>query len=359
MPRSFRPSRFFAAPSRRRVVLAVAVAGALALFAALWLPRRAEPSVSPTQAAGPVREIVARGRLEPADRVHRVDGPSGGGTVVELRVAEGSRVKAGDVLAVLDTNEIREAEVELAQRELVVAELEREQVMAGAKQSEIRAQQALTQARQAQLVHARRQLERSRGLVGIGATTHTELEQNEMDLLVAERQLEQATASTAALTEVRPVDAQVAQARIEQARASLVQARAELERTVVRAPVDGTVLSLSTRTGARLDQNGLLTLGDVDHPVAVAEFDETDALSVRPGSVATVRMRGSEATYAGRVERVYSQVFLNERPTTDVLKGRDARIVEAEIRFDEGQQVPPIAGLEVIVSVPLSGAGGK
>src|SRR2546430_634328 len=69
------------------------------------------PASAPRPAAPPGGEAVsARGRLEPAGRVIRIAGPSDFVVVVEeLRVAEGDDVKAGDVLAKMDTWTARHA----------------------------------------------------------------------------------------------------------------------------------------------------------------------------------------------------------------------------------------------------------
>jgi len=339
-------------PHKKRIVIALTGALVALLLAVAWISN-SRPAHESDAAAAKSTAIVARGRIEPAGRVHEVSGPSSGGTIAELRVAEGDQVHRGDILAVLDTHAVRLAEAEVAERDVELARRELAQVSAGAKKSEIAAQRSMVEVRRAQLAHARQQLERAHDLLSIGGTSNAELEQDQLDLDVAQRQLLQASSQTSALSEVRPVDIQVAQAHIEQARARLGQARAELERTLVRAPVDGTVLALKARSGGALGTQGLLSLGDMREPMVVAEFDETDAASVIVGSPVTIVPRGASQPLHGRVDKVLNYVFLNDRPTSEVLKGRDARIVEAEIRFDSGQQVPPLAGLEVTVSVPV------
>lgn len=47
-----------------------------------------EPPEQPAIAV-PANVIVARARIEPAGRVHLVSGPSGGGTIADLKVREG------------------------------------------------------------------------------------------------------------------------------------------------------------------------------------------------------------------------------------------------------------------------------
>lgn len=76
-------------------------------------------------AAGPTAgsmAITALGRIEPRDGVIRISGPSRIAVVIgELRVTEGQPVKAGDVLAILDSHASEEAVVERLRVELANA----------------------------------------------------------------------------------------------------------------------------------------------------------------------------------------------------------------------------------------------
>jgi HlyD family secretion protein len=110
-----------ASPRRRAWALSLGVVLALALSAA-WLHGgfsvRAVPGVEaealPLVSAAPEADaaVAALGRLEPKDGVIRVAGPSAMVVVVrELLVDKGDPVKRGQVIAILDEAEIREAAV--------------------------------------------------------------------------------------------------------------------------------------------------------------------------------------------------------------------------------------------------------
>lgn len=65
------------------------------------------------------RVISSLGRIEPAGGVVQLAGPSGLGSVImELKVAEGDRVKKGDVIAVLDSYPVRKADLTRLEAEL-------------------------------------------------------------------------------------------------------------------------------------------------------------------------------------------------------------------------------------------------
>lgn len=121
--------------------------------------------------------ISCLGRLEPGDGVVRVASPSrGAGVIAELAVREGDRVKRGDVLATLDDNALRRADVNRLRAELTDAKNESERLSRLSKRS---------------------------------ATSAAKLESAEISRQIAEANLEAAQAQLA-LTRVRaPIDGQV------------------------------------------------------------------------------------------------------------------------------------------------------
>jgi HlyD family secretion protein len=83
------------------------------------------PAVSARPPPTTTNRISALGRLEPRDGLRRISGPSEASVVIErLLVDEGERVEAGQRIAVLDTAELAEADVERHAAELANAEHE-------------------------------------------------------------------------------------------------------------------------------------------------------------------------------------------------------------------------------------------
>ncbi|MEP5569334.1 MAG: efflux RND transporter periplasmic adaptor subunit [Halioglobus sp.] len=76
------------------------------------------------------RVISSLGRIEPAGGVIRLAGPSGLGSVImELRVGEGDQVTKGDIIALLDSYPVRQADLDRLNAELMNnrKQLQREQ----------------------------------------------------------------------------------------------------------------------------------------------------------------------------------------------------------------------------------------
>jgi HlyD family secretion protein len=130
-------------------------------------PRAIATALIPALAAfAPVFTLAACRQKPPADRV-RVSGyveatevrvaPEVGGRLIDLKVAEGDRVKAGDVIAQLDTADIALA-LQRAAAERLGADAQLRLLLAGARQEDIRQAEAQRAAAEADVSGARQEL---------------------------------------------------------------------------------------------------------------------------------------------------------------------------------------------------------
>lgn len=340
--------------ARRRPSRAVlAVAALVVIGLGWWLAGSGGHQTAP--AAVDNGEVVARGRIEPLGRVLAIHGPAEGAVIQELQVDQGDKVKAGQVLALLDGYDIRRAELVVAERNLRLAELQREQVVAGAKGADRAAQRNQVAAKNAQLVKLRAEWDRRNALYARQVVSAQSLDTLRAELEQAESEVAQANNVLKSLTETRGIDDVVAHARIEVERASVERARAQLQHLVVRAPVAGTVLSLQARAGEAVGADGLLRMAALDSVIAVAEVDEAVAGKVSLGMEAVIEGQVMAKPVRARVTKLAQEVFRQKRPSSDILIGRDARIVEVELTPLE--PLPQVLGAEVLVR--LSPAKGE
>ena len=100
-----------------------------------------------------IKTVTALGRLEPSSQVVQLSAPASaeGSRVEQLLVQEGDQVTAGQVIAILDSRDLRQAALEEAQTQAKVAQAHLAQVRVGAKQGDINAQAAKFQRAQAEL----------------------------------------------------------------------------------------------------------------------------------------------------------------------------------------------------------------
>ncbi|GAB1539026.1 ABC exporter membrane fusion protein [Scytonema sp. NUACC21] len=109
--------------------------------------------VEPVETTSPMKKVTALGRLEPEAEIIKLSAPLSldGDRLTQLLVKEGDQVKAGQVVAILDSRDRLEDALKQAQEQVKMAQARLAQVKAGAKAGEIGAQKATIERLQAQL----------------------------------------------------------------------------------------------------------------------------------------------------------------------------------------------------------------
>jgi membrane fusion protein, multidrug efflux system len=238
--------------------------------------------------------------------------PTVGGIVREVRVTDTSHVRKGDVLVVLDDIDARLA---LAQAEAELGRAQRRVRGYVANDSSLAAQVAARASdekrAEADLERAVIDLKRRENLAESGSVSGDELTKARNAFVSAKAALAQARSNYAAATGSRTANAVLIENATENtnpevalARARRDQAQVNLERTVIRAPVDGVVAKRSVQVGQQI-QAGSLVLAIV--PLAEvhvdANFKEGQLERVRIGQPVEVTsdLYGSSTTYHGVV----------------------------------------------------------
>jgi HlyD family secretion protein len=220
--------------------------------------------------------------------------PAVGGQIATWPVDEGMKVKKGDLLLSL-WNEDLQAQLDLAQ-------------------SEAEAAQANSQATCLQAKIAERQLNRYLPLQDKGATTEELLDKLSTDLGVTKAQCE------------------AAQSTLKVSRSRIALAKANLERTLLHAPFDGTIAQLNGELGEYVTPSpvGVQTLPavdliDVSCFYVSAPIDEVDVAAIRVGMDARISLDAyQDRHFAGKVKRIADYVLDLEK---------QARTIEIEVGF--------------------------
>jgi HlyD family secretion protein len=254
-----------------------------------------------------VQTLVATGRVA---KPHRMDiGAQVVGSVVEVPVAEGQSVRAGDTLVVLDATEAR-ALVKQADLAVVQAEARLRQV----RELQLPvADQSLRQA-QANLTNARAQYERLRKQYQAGFVGQAALDDAQRALDVSQTQVD------AALKQVqtaRPAgsDTAVALASLAQARASLDAAKARLAYMTITAPVTGTLIARDVERGEVVQPGkALMVLSPAGTTQLVLQIDERNLGRLATGQRA---LASADAYPAQRFDAVVAYI----NPGVDAQRG--------------------------------------
>jgi membrane fusion protein (multidrug efflux system) len=235
-------------------------------------------------------------------------GPQIEGFVAEILVADNEVVAKGQPLVLLDR---ADAEARLAEAEAALAV---EQASAGGlaaetalKRSRVAEKAAAILAAEAEARVAAADLNRARALSGRGLVSPQRIEAAAAGAEQAGAGVRQAAAALEA--ERRAVRAALsshagAAARIAAAQARLDQARRDLERTTIRAPLDGVIGARAARLGQFVRPGTMLmAVVPVQDVYVVANFKETQVAKLRIGQ--RVKLEADAfpgATIEGRVE---------------------------------------------------------
>lgn len=299
--------------ARRRVLVIIAVAVALPALA--WLGWHL---------------LLRGGRVSTSNAYVMVDSaqvtPLVAGAVREVRVVNSQAVRRGDILVVLDDADQRLA-LEAAKAGLAMAEQRYRQARANAegargrlagRSSETDQAQARLAETDASLERARADLDRREALAVKGFVSGEQLTNARTAFRMAQAARDAAgaavrsarggvasatgdlAASAALVDGVSPSTAP----ELVAARARLAQARLDLDRTVIRAAVDGVVVSRQVQVGQRIAAGTpMMTLVPIADAYVEANFKETQLKGVRAGHpvLLTSDFYGDRVVYHGRV----------------------------------------------------------
>ncbi len=220
--------------------------------------------------------VTATGTLQPQDYVDV--GAQVSGQLKKLHVDVGTEVKAGDLLAEIDAT-VFAAKVD-------------------ATRAQLRNQQAQLQEREAQLTLAGINFKRQKNLMSEDATTTEALETADANLKSAQAQLKSL------------------QAQIQQTESTLRVEAANLNYARIYSPIDGTVVSITSRQGQTLNTNQMaptiMRIADLSTMTVQTQVSEADIGKLR------VEMPVYFTTLGSQGRRWYSTIN-RIQPTPEIL----------------------------------------
>lgn len=200
--------------------------------------------------AGEAPMLTASGYVIPRRRINV--GSKIIGRVKELYIDRGSKVKAGDVLVQIEDDEYQ-AQVKQAEAAVANAEAHLAQLRTGSRPQEKTAAKAQVDSAAAALQNAKRERDRLITLRDEGVISQQEFdkvqmqyEMNDAALTAAKKQSE--------LVNIGPRSEEITagEAQVRVARANLEYAKTQLDYTVIKAPIDGTILQKVAEKGEML-----------------------------------------------------------------------------------------------------------
>ncbi len=267
---------------RTRSILWTALAGVVLLGATALQARGPAGGTGDAPAVAPApRRVAAEGRVITYPGAEVRVGSDRAGRIMSVRVVEGAAVRKGDVLAVLESDELA-ASVAAAAARLAEAEAD---------------------TRLAELTRERRQ-----ALVAERIAARSDLDQAERDL-------------------------DAARARRATAAAEVARLQAQLRKMRILSPIDGTVISRVVDPGETVEAGDpVATIADLRRLRVEGEADEADAGALALGAAVEISADGFPGqSWAGRIEEVADSVTLRALKPQDPGRPTDTRILAVKV----------------------------
>jgi RND family efflux transporter MFP subunit len=296
-----------------------------------------------------------------------------------VRVNEGDHVQAGEVIALLDTTDLR---AQLAQAQSTVQTDTRTAASMDAKIATARYTQQLTIGQGGDQVHSMRaalasaqqtlrndqaNLVRDQQLVTSGYIAQQTVDQqvttvanDRSTIRTAQANLASAITNQqvngtqrvglqAANVQSAVADANAAHATIGQAQAQVQQLQAQIAKATVVSPVNGVVVNRNLNPGEYPGARTIFTIQQLDHVYAMLNASSSDTFAIPVGAPVSLSVAGNATrTYTGKVVAVLGQVTPGSTNfTVKVLVPNTDGKLQSGLPVTADASLPPVHGVGI------------
>ncbi len=285
-------------------------------------------SATPARVADTVAKVIGIGKIEPESDIIQLSSPVSG-IVAHILKHENDSVASGTPILELD-HEIENAKVRQQQTQLAT------------QSAQINADEASIEEFAAKFNNATQELQRLQRLLAKGAETQQAVDNAVTNVKAYESNFKRLRATAA-----------VSKSRLSELRAGLQLAIAERDQKIIRSPVDGKILEISTLMGSSIDtRQAFGQIGPKGKIIAVSEIDEMYADKVQVGQSAWIRNVGSLDTLA--IGTVYfASSFLKKKSlfTDQAGEKEDRRVRTVKISLNNPEKLLLNARIECVINI--------
>jgi HlyD family secretion protein len=280
---------------------------------------------------GDIKEfLTVSGLVEPRETV-RVFAKTVG-QAKELLVQEGDIVQKDDILMRLDDEQIR-LQVAQARATFDSAQASLEKVKAGARPQEISQAEAAMRQAKINLDSAEENYLRMEKLFSEGAVSEQQHDQAKGQYEIAEAQYQAANESYKLVMEgASAQDIKAVEAQARQAQSALEMAQSQLNNTAVKAPISGSITSITAKTGEMVSSAvPLLVIVDISELYVTTGISEKDIASIQVGQEAEIF-----------IDAFPQEKFYGEVTSKGVMVDPTSKSMEIKIKIvDPHVDIPP------------------
>lgn len=217
--------------------------------------------------------------------------------VDKVYVTADSKIKKGEPLFKLEDQDLQ---ADLNTREIAykIALAKLEKLQALPRADDLASAEANLRKSEIDLNEAKSQFERVQGLQDTRALSQQEISKRRFNYQQAEAQFDQAKANLNKIQEgTWKPDLEIAKLEVLQAKANIERIQADIERTVIRSPIDGIVLQLKIHEGelpSNVSAKGpLMVVGDTEEMYLKVSVNQFEAPYFHSESPAVAFLRGN------------------------------------------------------------------
>ena len=231
--------------------------------------------------------VMASGKVKALNTVDV--GAQVSGEVKRLYVEVGDQVKKGDLIAQIDQvtqkNNLSNEQASLEQSEAAIQSAQAESL---SRQASLKSAQADLNSRQSEYKQAQSDFARLKGLVAIDAISQQDYDTQATRVATAKAAVDNSRAAidnakAAIATTQASINSQ--QAALRKSQTNVNTAQEDLSYTTIRAPMAGTIVSVTTEQGTTVNANQsaptIVTLADLSTVRINAQISEADVINVQ------------------------------------------------------------------------------
>jgi HlyD family secretion protein len=292
---------------RSRIWLAILLLGAAVIGTWVAVRRTSPPELNFTKAIREtlVSSLSTNGKVEPIEwmpvRSERA------GVITRAWISKGQLVRKGDPLVELDTR-VASADLSKAQAAIQEAKAQEQVLTQGGRVAERQQIEADLARARLDLDAAQKNYQALERLVAKQAATRQELDSAHQLVEQLELKIQALEKNKAVL--VTATDQDIAKARLREAEAAAAVAQTNLDLSVIRAPMDGTVYDFDLKQGSYVNPGDPIAKVGLLNRVRVTVYvDEPDLGKVREGELVVITWDALPGhQWKGKVDKLPTQI---------------------------------------------------
>lgn len=260
--------------------------------------------------------------------------------VDKVEVQVGDKVKVGAVLFRLESRDL-EAELHARSMAYVNALAHLQKLESLPRWEDLAVSEAMLKSAEIDLAQAKGQYENVQGLQSNGAMSKEEVNRRKFSYELAEAKVSQVRAD---LDKTKAgawkPDLEIARLDALQARAEVQRVEAEISRTIIRSPIDGTILQVKIHSGEfpppDPSRSPPMIIGNTDKLNLRASINQFDASYFRASAPAVAFLQGNaQVRFPLHFVRLEPYFVSKQNLTNDISEKVDTRVLQVIYSFSE------------------------